>query len=148
MAALAQLNIARMKVAEDDPVFAPFLEMLDPVNQTAEASPGFRWRLVSGEDDCPELAAHEADGWLVNMSLWDSLESLQAFIRSPKHLSVMRRRKEWFSDVEVHLVLWWLPEGETPTFTDAMRRLEQLRAQGPSPEAFDFRHVYPAPAGA
>lgn len=136
------MNIARMDLGWEDPAFQDFVEALEPVNASAEASPGFRWRLVSSEDDSQALMDFESEGWLVNLSAWDSVEALLNFVRSPAHLAIMRRRAEWFRPVETHLVLWWLPDGERPRFEDAMRRLERLRAQGPSPEAFDFRTVF------
>ncbi len=143
MAVLAQLNIARMKVEWDDPSFADFRDALDPVNRSAETHPGFVWRLRSSAADSQALVDFENEGWLVNLSAWRGLEPLQAFIRSPGHLAMMRRRGEWFERVETHLVLWWLPEDQRPKFEDGMRRLERLRRDGPGPEAFDFRHPFP-----
>ncbi|MEM1413180.1 MAG: DUF3291 domain-containing protein [Pseudomonadota bacterium] len=143
MPVLAHFNIARMKVDWDDPAFADFRDALDPVNADSEAHPGFIWRLKSAEDDSPELVAFENEGWLVNLTAWTDLDSLKAFVRSLGHLAVMRRRGEWFETTPANLVLWWLPEGERPTFEDAMRRRDHLLAHGPGPEAFNFRQPMP-----
>ena len=48
----------------------------------------------------------------------------------------------------MHLVLWWIPAGTIPTIEEAKRRLDLLRANGPSPEAFTFKRRFPAPAAA
>ncbi len=142
MPILAQMNIARMKLGWEDPDFKDFVDALDPVNASAEASPGFVWRLRTSAEGGPALVDFEQQGWLVNLSAWTSVEALRDFVRSPAHLAIMRRRAEWFRNVEVHLVLWWLADGETPRFEDALARLEHLRAHGPGPEAFDFRHPF------
>jgi uncharacterized protein DUF3291 len=47
--------------------------------------------------------------------------------------------------VEAYLVLWWLPEGETPTVDDAVARLDTFRKAGPTPEAFSLRQTFPPP---
>ena len=46
---LAQANVARQRAPLDSPVMGEFALALDPVYRIAEGSPGFVWRLVSGE---------------------------------------------------------------------------------------------------
>lgn len=146
MPQLAQLNIARMKFAPDDPAMADFMAALDPVNASAEAAPGFVWRMVSGPDDPQAQRAFEADGWLLNISVWRSVSDLRRFVRSSAHLSIMARRSEWFEAVEFNLCLWWVTDGHRPSFDEAMTRLEHLRVHGPTPTAFDFRQGFEAGA--
>ena len=58
----------------------------------------------------------------------------------------MRRRREWFeSTPEATLVLWWIEAGKLPDIEEAQARLDKLRAEGPSPEAFNFKHTFPQP---
>lgn len=135
-----------MRYAPADPAFADFVEALDPVNASADSSPGFIWRLVSDASESESLEAFEADGWLVNMSLWETLEHLKNFIRSPRHLAVMRRRAEWFKKVDVYVCLWWVPDGHIPSFDEAMERLENLKQRGPTPFAFNFARTFDPPA--
>jgi hypothetical protein len=135
---LAQLNIARMLHAPDSPAMADFMAALDPVNAFAEQSPGFVWRMVSGADDPPEQQAFEADGWLLNISLWSSIEDLRRFVLAPTHMAIMRRRAEWFAATDPSLCLWWVAAGHRPPFAEAMQRLEHLRVHGPTPHAFNF----------
>lgn len=58
----------------------------------------------------------------------------------------MRRRREWFEKmVQAFLVLWWIPAGTVPTVEQALARLAQLEALGPTPDAFTFRAWFPSP---
>ncbi len=45
MQQLAQLNVARMKYAFDDPKMQEFIDRLDDINALADHAPGFLWRL-------------------------------------------------------------------------------------------------------
>lgn len=46
---------------------------------------------------------------------------------------------------DAFMVLWWVPAGATPTVDEAKERLQALRAEGPTPYAFTFKHRFPAP---
>jgi heme-degrading monooxygenase HmoA len=144
---LAQLNVGIAKAPLDGPELADFMAALDPVNAIADASPGFVWRLQTEEGNATAIRAFGGDT-IVNMSVWESLESLRAFVYSNRaHLDVMRRRREWFEKhVEAFQVLWWVPAGHVPSVPEAEGRLLLLRDRGPSPEAFTFRRHFPAPA--
>ena len=61
-------------------------------------------------------------------------------------LQVMRQRSQWFEKMaDAYLVLWWIPAGTIPTVGDAKARLDMLRRDGPTSEAFTFRSPFPAP---
>lgn len=124
-----------------------FVERLEPVNAAADASPGFLWRLQTDEGDATGVRGFGDDRLIVNMSVWVSLEALRAFVYSePAHVSVLRRRREWFEGfAEAFLVLWWVPAGHRPTVAEAEERLVLLRAVGPSSDAFTLRSSFPAP---
>jgi heme-degrading monooxygenase HmoA len=145
---LAQLNIARMRFEADAAEMKDFNDALDRVNASADSSPGFIWRLVSGDGDPDDEIVFDDPSWLVNLSVWENLDSLLAFVRSELHLSIMRRRREWFDAVDAAtLVLWWVPEGHRPDVAEAQRRLRRLRDHGPSAEAFGFGQPFPPPEG-
>ena len=74
------------------------------------------------------------------------MEALWAYVYDSDHLAYMRRRREWFERIEMHMALWWIPAGHEPTVEEAKARLELLRAQGPTPEAFTFKRRYPPAA--
>jgi hypothetical protein len=143
---LAQLNVAIPRFPVDHPGLAEFIALLPEVNALAERSPGFVWRLQDEEKgDATTLRPFGPDV-LVNLSVWESVEALRAFVYRTVHLEPMRRRREWFvPPTEEHLVLWWIPAGTLPTTGEAGERLALLRRIGPSPEAFTFRSV-PVPA--
>lgn len=142
---LAQLNVATLLHPLDDPRMAPFVEMLDPVNAAADGTPGFVWRLVEeGAADATALRP-AGENVIVNLTVWETREALWDFTYRSGHLEVMRRRREWFRrHVEAHMVLWWVPAGHLPTVGEALERLADLRADGPSPQAFTFASPYTA----
>ncbi|MGW0819236.1 DUF3291 domain-containing protein [Streptomyces viridiviolaceus] len=142
---LAELNVATLRYPLDDPRIAPFVEMLDPINAAADAAPGFVWRLVEeGTADATGLRPAGEDV-IVNLTVWETQEALWDFTYRSGHLEVMRRRRDWFErHVEAHMVLWWVPAGHLPTVGEALERLADLRAHGPSPRAFTFASPYTA----
>jgi hypothetical protein len=145
---LAQLNVARLRAPIDAPETAAFVEMLDPVNALADATTGFVWRLQTDEGNATSILVEEGDPlFIVNLSVWESLEALSDFVYRSAHTDVMRRRAEWFERArDAYVVLWWVPQGHRPTTTEAMQRLDRLRRDGPTAEAFTFRSAFPAPA--
>ena len=146
---LAQLNIGRLLAPVAAPEIAAFVELLGPINALAESSPGFRWRLIGEGDDATDIQLFDDDLIIVNMSVWASLEELRAFAYDSRHVDVLRRRREWFErHVEAHLVLWWVPLGHRPTTAEAIERLEHLRANGPTADAFTFRAPFGPPDAA
>jgi len=142
---LAQLNIAVMKEPLVSPRMADFVANLERINALAESSPGFVWRLQDEEGDATGLRPLD-DSTLVNMSVWQDVAALNNYVYKTAHVEIMRRRKEWFDRMsEAHMVLWWVPQGHRPSVVQAIERLQLLRTQGPSPDAFTFRHAFPPP---
>jgi hypothetical protein len=146
---LAQLNIATLLAPLDSPQLAGFVEALDPVNALGDASPGFVWRLQTEDGDATSIRAFDDDRIIVNLTVWEDVEALEAFVLGGRHLDVLRRRREWFEKMDrAYLVLWWIPAGTLPTLDEAAARLELLRVNGPTPEAFTLRERFPAPGAA
>ena len=119
---IAQVNIGRLASPADSEQLAGFFAQLDPVNAAADAAPGFVWRLQTEEGNATAIVAFEWDqgdshGVLVNMSVWESIEQLAAFVYGDLH------RAE-----------------------EAEERLVLLRDRGPTPAAFTFRHSFGPPA--
>jgi Domain of unknown function (DUF3291) len=145
---LAQLNIAVMKAPLESPEMSEFVANLERVNAIAESAEGYCWRLQTTDGDATTLRPL-GDDTLVNMSVWRDVESLHAFVYRSGHLEIMRRRHEWFERMAAaYVVLWWVPRGHRPALSEAIERLEQLRAQGPSPAAFNFRQAFAPPDAA
>ena len=149
---LAQVNIARLVAPLDSPRLADFVAGLDPVNAAADAAPGFVWRLRTEDGNATAVRGFEEDaqgaggGILINMSVWESVEALAAFVYGQGHLAVLRRRREWFERMkDAYTALWWIPRGHIPTVSEAEDRVEHLRAHGPTPRAFTLREHFPPP---
>jgi hypothetical protein len=143
---LAEINIARMLEPLDSPIMAEFTNNLDQINALAESSPGFVWRLVGEGNDATTLRPFDDDMIIVNMSVWESVETLKNFTYKSHHTDFVRWRKEWFSKMgEAYFCMWWVRAGHTPTVREAKERLEHLRTHGETATAFTFKNIFPAP---
>ncbi|MDO3722839.1 DUF3291 domain-containing protein [Marinobacter sp. chi1] len=142
---LAQLNIATLMAPIDSPQLSDFVANLDRINALAEDSPGFVWRLQTDAGDATGIDYFGSDK-IVNLSLWDSVEALHNYVYRSAHVEIMRRKKEWFHRMgEAHMVLWWVPAGHVPSVEEAAQKLNTLREQGPTEEAFTFKTVFSPP---
>lgn len=142
---LAQLNLAKMKTAIDSPEMSDFVARLEDVNALADASPGFVWRLQTDAGDATAIDFFGPD-FLVNMSVWQNIESLHDYVYRSAHKEVLVRRHEWFDRVvEAYLVLWWVPAGTIPSLEEAGKRLDNLRNNGPNPQAFSLKQRFDPP---
>ncbi len=140
---LAQLNIGRLVAPNDDPRVAEFMNALDAINALADASPGFVWRLQDDSGNATSIQAFDDESILVNMSVWESLADLRAFVYATEHKRYLARRKEWFLPFDgLFVVLWNVPDGHIPTVAEARERLEHLETHGPTPHAFTFREAF------
>jgi hypothetical protein len=145
---IAQLNVGRMLAPVTAPEIADFMAALDPINALADTAPGFVWRLQTDDGNATSIHAFDDELMLLNMSVWESIETLRAFTYTTAHTDVLRRRREWFERLAVaHMVLWWVPAGHIPTVDEALERLDRLRRDGPTPAAFTFRVPFAADAG-
>lgn len=143
---LAQLNVAHALAPVDSPLLADFMAALDDINRLAEASPGFVWRLQSDSGNATDIRHDDDPLQIVNMSVWESAETLFDYVYRTAHTKIMARRREWFSrPTKAFQVLWWIPAGSTPTVEEAMARLAHLQAHGPTPHAFTFKERFAAP---
>jgi hypothetical protein len=145
---LAEVNVARLKQPLDHPDTRDFVANLERINVLAESQPGFVWRPTGNGDPQFDVIALSDPLDVVNLSVWADPESLAAFAYRSAHVEIMRRRRDWFEEMEVYLALWWVPRGHHPTTEEATARLEHLRRHGPTPTAFSFRQPFPAPGAA
>ena len=143
---LAQINVAHIRGGADDPMMAGFFDNLDRINQLAEKSPGFVWRFQSEQGNATDIILTDDPNFLVNISLWESVEALKAYTYRTEHQAFVKRRKEWFNRYEgAYYALWWVPAGHIPTPEEALARLAQLDKEGPSREVFNFTAAFPPP---
>ena len=140
---LAQINIARMNAPLDDPIMRRFVEWLDPINALADRSPGFVWRLQTAEGDATSIRVFDDEMLIVNMSVWESVESLKDYVYYTAHVELLKERRDWFEKMEkMHYALWWIPVGYVPTPEEGRERVEYLQVHGESAHAFTFSKTF------
>jgi Domain of unknown function (DUF3291) len=139
---LAQINIGRLLYAQDDPRVAEFMDNLDRVNAAAERMPGFVWRLKDDSGNATSISAYEDPTILLNMSVWESAETFEAFVWRTVHAGFYRRRTGWFEPpAGPHFAMWWIEPGHVPTPAEGRARLEHLTQHGPSDHAFGWEDL-------
>ena len=143
---IAQLNVGRAVGAMDGAEMADFVARLDEINALAEASPGFVWRLQGDNGNATALHYTDDPRFIVNLSVWRSVDELWAFAYASTHKELFRRRFDWFErSATPTMVLWWQPAGTIPGIHDALARLRTLSDHGPTPDAFTFKQRFPPP---
>jgi GNAT superfamily N-acetyltransferase len=135
---VAQINIGTMVAPTDDPRVAEFMDALDHVNAIADAAPGFVWRLQTDSGNATEIQIFPDPLTLVNMSVWESVDALKAYVYRSEHMEFFRRRAAWFEQDAKRVALWHLPAGTIPELDEAVRRVEFLERNGATPYAFGF----------
>jgi len=141
---LAQINIGRLVAPMDDPRIAEFVAQLAPINALADRSPGFIWRLQSSYGNAMDIAYSDDPTINVNMSVWESIETLRDYVYRSNHLQVFRDRAKWFEKMDKpHYCLWWIAAGHIPTVAEGRERLEHYQEYGPTPFAFWFSKLFP-----
>jgi hypothetical protein len=143
---IAQINIARMLAPIDDLVMADFVAQLPSINALAEESPGFVWRLQSEGGDATSIKIYDDDMVIINLTVWEDLESLRQYVYKSAHSGVMRDRMRWFEKFDgPYYAMWWIPAGHVPDPQEGKQRLDHLRQHGDTAFAFSFKHIFPNP---
>jgi len=143
---IAQLNVGRAVAPLDSAVMADFMNWLDEINALAERSPGFVWRLQGDNGNNTDLKVSDDPLFIVNLSVWSSIDALYEFTYRTDHKAVFKRRHEWFERLgRPNTVLWWQLAGTVPTAEEALARLDRLTNSGPTPDAFTFKEQFPKP---
>ncbi len=102
---LAELNIGRLLAPTDDPRVAEFMGALDRINGLGKRMPGFVWMMEgSGEPGRGNTEA-KIDGdpqFVSNLTVWESVETLENFVWNTVHRQFYERRAEWFRGAGRH----------------------------------------------
>ena len=93
---IAQLNIGRAVAPLEDAAMSDFMTRLDEINALAEGSPGFVWRLQGAGGNATDLKVTDDPQFIVNLSVWDSIDDLFAFTYRSEHKGLFARRFDWF----------------------------------------------------
>jgi hypothetical protein len=82
-----------------------------------------------------------------NLTVWESVETLEQFVWNTVHRAFYERRQEWFEVLgRMHFVMWWVPAGHRPSLDEALERLRHLEAHGDSDHAFGWKYLTDAQA--
>ena len=85
--------------------------------------------------------------FIVNLTVWESIDDLSAFTYRSEHRTVFARRSDWFERwARPNVCMWWQLAGTIPSVDDARRRLRYLEDHRPTPEAFTLKQRFPPPA--
>jgi hypothetical protein len=144
---IAEINIAKIKGVDiNDPVMKEFVDNLDGVNAISESSPGFVWRLKDESNNATNINPYNDEQIIINISVWESIETLENFMYRTFHSNFLKRRKEWFQTFgKVSTAMWWIPKEQFPTIGESVEKLDYLQKNGSTELAFDFRNKFPAP---
>lgn len=139
---LAELNVGRLLAPTDDPRVAEFMHNLDRINGMGKRMPGFVWMMEgSGQPGTGNTEAKIGGDpqFVSNLTVWEDVQSLEAFVWKTVHKQFYDRRQDWLEGLgKMHFVMWWVPVGHKPSLDEALERLEHLRAQGDSDHAFGW----------
>lgn len=143
---IAQVNIALMRAALEDPIMAEFVASLDEINALADSSPGFVWRLQTDQGNATNFRPYGDERILFNLSVWESIEELRTYVYKSAHGEIMQKRRQWFDRFEgMYFALWWVEAGHIPNVMEAKQKLEYLNEHGASDRVFDFKNSFPSP---
>lgn len=82
----------------DTSVITDFVNNFDRINALAEKNPEFIWRLAEDNNNATAINIFDNEFLIVNMSVWDTKESLFNFTDNSAHVGIFISRKEWFSE--------------------------------------------------
>jgi succinate dehydrogenase flavin-adding protein (antitoxin of CptAB toxin-antitoxin module)/heme-degrading monooxygenase HmoA len=146
---IAELNIARLKAPLEDPATKEFADNLERINGMAERMPGFIWRLKGEGSNATDLRIDDSPDVIVNVSVWESLEALEAFVFKTAHARFFQRRAEWFHLMDrPHFVMWPVAAGHYPSLAEAKERLEHLGRHGDTEQAYGWVYARKVAAAA
>ena len=139
---LAELNVGHLLAPTDDPRAADFMGARDRVNGLSKRMPGIVWmRESSGKPGTGNTEAKIGGDpqYVSNLTVWEDVKTLEAFVWNTVHRQFYARRAEWFEVLgQMHFVMWRVPEGHRPTLDEALARLDHLRAHGAGEHAFGW----------
>ncbi len=139
---LAQLNVATALDNLDSPRLAGFVGALDRINAVAERSPGFVWRLKDECGNATNIQTSENPRFIINLSVWETPADLEHFVWNTIHKRVYAKKAKWFEAPKgAYFVMWWVQAGHRPTAEEALARLDDLKANGPSERAFGWESL-------
>jgi hypothetical protein len=138
---LVHANVAHARAPLDSPLMLGFVSQVEEINALGRNAPGF-----VAQPALPDEGTVYTAPFLLNVSIWESIEALDAFTHSGKHASALERRGEWFEQggTAPRYVLYWIPIGHIVTEQEVAQRLGHLGKHGATPYAFTFQQRFTA----
>ncbi|SEN39823.1 protein of unknown function [Pseudorhodobacter antarcticus] len=147
---LAELNVGRLLAPTDDPRVQDFMRALDTVNGLGKRMQGFVWMIEGSGTPGQGNTEAKIDGdpqYVSNLTVWEDVASLEAFVWKAVHKQFYDRRAEWFEVLgKMHFVMWWVPQGYRPTLDEALEKLAYKQEHGDSDVAFGWSYLKEAQA--
>lgn len=102
---LIHANVAIMRAPLDDPLMAGFVHLADEIDALAHSAPGF-----IAQPTPPDEGQVFTGRSLLNISIWESVKSLDRFIHHGQHATALERCVLWFEQQDrPNYVLYWAP---------------------------------------
>src|SRR5438874_1188185 len=117
---LVHANVARARAPLDSRLLADFAAQVEEINALARRAAGF-----VAQPTLPDEGSVYRAPLLLNVSIWESIESLDAFTHQGKHAAALERRGEWFDQEGTgpRYVLYWIPKEHVVTEKEVEERL-------------------------
>ena len=137
---IAQFNFARLRRPIEDTSNKGFLDGSAVINRLTQRSAGFVWVYEStGPAGTMAQPIWNDPLIAINLSVWQSLSTLEYFVYNTLHKSYLQRKATWFEETEgPNMVLWWVERDHRPTVDEALDRLAMLKSDGANARAFDW----------
>ena len=120
-----------------------FFDNLDRINEVAEKSKGFIWRMKDESGNATSINAFDDDMMIINMSVWETKDLLFDFVYKSMHLEIFKQKNDWFHNMKsMHYSLWFVDEGHIPDLAEAKERLEYLEKHKETPYSFSFKKSF------
>ncbi|MCA9780424.1 MAG: DUF3291 domain-containing protein, partial [Candidatus Eremiobacteraeota bacterium] len=101
------------------------------------------WRLIGDVKDHTDIPFFVDPLMVVNISVWEDVESFRHFVYKSGHVQYIKRKKEWMESFGgPYNVMWWVPDGHEPSLAEAKEKYDAICKNGPTPEAFDLQNIF------
>jgi len=156
---LIHLNVVRPlgQFSTDREEAKYFFSQLPLIFADARQDEGPRWhnhgiRLVDGNYlDLPKIFNLRTEGdqnpHIMTMAGWEDAKAMHRFTyRMRSHADGMKRLRHWVDRSEgATMVMFWAERGKRVALEEAWDRLQRLRNDGPTAEAFTLQQRFDAP---
>lgn len=161
--ALYTFGVLKSPLADPGPATREFYDTGEDVYRSIGQHPGYLAHAEAADGDRGMLFGADWGAWgefavpawygkgrtaettalAATLSLWTGLRSAFDAVYTGPHRAALNKRHDWFERRRhPSHVIWWVPDGVTPTWQDGVSRLEHVHDHGPAPHAFTFTHSF------